>query len=259
MEISGQRKKGTGDTVSRDPVAAFENEKKADIDAMIRNQQLNSISKQWLVESYRYKYSYHFSWMGRPIIQYPQDIIALQELIWEVKPELVIETGIAHGGSLVFYASMLELLGGEGRVIGIDTDIREHNRIKIENHPMKKRITLLEGSSTDQTILEQVKHSAANKKPVFVVLDSNHSHDHVSKELEIYSPLVTVGSYLVVLDTLIEDMPDDFYPERPWGKGNSPKTAVEQFLKTCDRFEINPIENKLLLTAAGSGYLRCIK
>lgn len=206
------------------------------------------------------KYSYNFSWLGRPIIQYPQDIMAMQELIWQVKPDLIIETGIAHGGSLIFYASMLELLGGDGRVIGIDLDIREHNRVEIEKHPMFKRITMFEGSSTDNGIVERVKDLAKDKKSVMVVLDSNHTHEHVLEELKIYSPFVTVGSYCVVFDTIVEDLPDDFFSDRPWGKGDNPKTAVHEFLKENDSFEIDYIiENKLLITVAPDGYLKRIK
>lgn len=206
------------------------------------------------------KYSYNFSWLGRPIIQYPQDIMAMQELIWQVKPDLIIETGIAHGGSLIFYASMLELLGGDGELIGIDLDIREHNRIEIEKHPMYKRIEMLEGSSTDPEIIDSVKELAKGKKSVMVVLDSNHTHEHVLEELRLYSPFVTVGSYCVVFDTIVEDLPDDFFSDRPWGKGNNPKTAVHEFLKENDSFEIDDnVENKLLITVAPDGYLKRIK
>lgn len=221
---------------------------------------LHSLSLQWIVESSRRRYSYHFTWLGRPIIQFPQDIIAMQEIIWHVRPELIIETGIAHGGSLVFYASMLELLGGDGRVLGIDIDIRPHNRTAIRTHPLAKRITLIEGSSTDPDIVGRVYDLAKGKTPVLVALDSNHTHDHVLRELELYAPLVTKGSYLVVFDTVIEDMPDDFFPDRPWGKGNNPWTAVRAFLETNDRFVIDrEIEDKLLITVAPGGYLKCVK
>lgn len=206
------------------------------------------------------KYSYNFFWLGRPIIQYPQDIIAMQEIIWRVKPDLIVETGIAHGGSLIFHASMLELLGGSRAVVGVDVDIRAHNRVEIEKHLMFKRITMIEGSSVDEKIAEQVCDFAKDKKQILVVLDSMHTHDHVLKELELYSPLVTKESYLVVFDTVIEDMPADFFPDRPWGKGNNPKTAVWEFLKNNKRFEIDKmIENKLLITVAPDGYLRCVK
>ena len=214
----------------------------------------------FMKESTLPKYSYNFTWLGRPIIQYPQDMIATQEIIWQVKPDLIIETGIAHGGSLIFYASMLELIGGDGEVLGIDIDIREHNRVEIEKHPMFKRIAMIEGSSIDEEIVRQVYDFANNKKQVLILLDSMHTHDHVLKELLLYSPLVTKGSYLVVFDTIIEDMPDDFFPDRPWGKGNNPKTAVWEFLKTNDRFVVDKeIENKLLITVAPGGYLKCVK
>jgi cephalosporin hydroxylase len=207
----------------------------------------------------RYRYSYNFSWLGRPIIQFPQDIVAIQELIWKVRPDLIIETGIAHGGSLVFSASMLELLGGDGFVLGVDIDIRAHNRQAIEEHPMSKRIQMIQGSSIDESIARQVREVAQGKQRVMVILDSNHTHDHVLEELRLYSPLVTEGSYLVVLDTVIEDMPADAFPDRPWSRGNNPKTAVREFLKTNTRFVIeDEIANKLLMTVAPDGYLRCI-
>jgi cephalosporin hydroxylase len=221
---------------------------------------LATLTKTWFSASSKYEYSYHFTWMGRPIIQFPQDILAMQEIIWRVKPELIIETGIAHGGSLIFYASMLELLGGEGKILGIDIDIREHNRVEIETHPMFKRITMLEGSSIDEAIAAKVYAEAEGKHSVLVVLDSNHTQAHVRQELELYARLVTKDSYLVVFDTIVEDMPDDFVQDRPWGKGNNPKTAVLEFLKTTDRFAIDKtIQDKLLITVAPDGYLKCIK
>lgn len=230
------------------------------IKKMAEDQRITELGLLFIKDTARYKYSYNFTWMGRPIIQFPQDIIAMQEIIWNVKPDLIIETGIAHGGSLIFYASILELIGGNGQVIGIDIDIREHNRIEIEKHPMSKRIKMIQGPSIDEELVKQVYEFAKGKKQVLVVLDSNHTHDHVLKELQLYSPLVTNGSYIVVFDTVIEDMPEDFFPDRPWGKGNNPKTAVWEFLKTNDRFEIDKeIENKLLITVAPDGYLKCIK
>lgn len=219
----------------------------------------------FIVQSLDDKYSYNFTWLGRPIIQYPQDIIAMQEIIWQVKPDLIIETGIAHGGSLIFYASMLELnaiCGGpeDAQVLGIDIDIRPHNRKAIETHHMFRRISMIEGSSTDKGTAEHVYDFAKGKKQIMVLLDSMHTHDHVLKELQLYSPLVTKGSYLVVFDTIIEDMPAGSFPDRPWDKGNNPKTAVWEFLKSNDRFEIDKeIENKLLITVAPDGYLKCVK
>lgn len=184
----------------------------------------------------------------------------MQEIIWHVKPDLIIETGIAHGGSLIFYASMLELLGEEGKVLGIDIDIREHNRREIEKHPMFKRITMIEGSSVDERVIEKVREFVQGKKRVLVSLDSLHTHDHVLRELEAYSPLVTTGSYCVIFDTMVEDLPDESSANRPWGKGNNPKTAVWEFLKKNNRFVIDKeIENKLLITVAPDGYLKCVK
>lgn len=224
------------------------------------NDNFKELSGKWFSESCRQKYSYRFNWMGRPIIQYPQDIVMMQEIIWQVKPDLIIETGIAHGGSLVFYASMLELLNSDGLVLGIDIDIRPSNRQKIEEHPMFKRIQMIEGSSTDSKVREQVEAIARNKKMIMVILDSNHSHQHVLKEMELYSPLVSKGSYLVVMDTVVEDLPADFFPDRPWGQGDNPRTAVKAFLKNNRRFMIDrEIEACLMITVAPDGYLKCIK
>ncbi len=218
-----------------------------------------SLSRDWLEESSRHGYSYNFTWMGRPIIQYPQDILAMQELIWKVQPRWIVETGIAHGGSLVFSASILQLVAGPGRVLGIDIDIRPHNRAAIEAHPMAHRIEMLQGSSIDEAVVQQVRQRIVGEAPIMVVLDSNHTHDHVLRELELYSPLVTRGSYLVVFDTAVEDLSPDLFQDRPWGVGNNPKTAVQQFLQNSNRFEIDrELENRLMVSAAPSGYLRCI-
>ncbi|MBT9138966.1 MAG: Rhamnosyl O-methyltransferase [Syntrophomonadaceae bacterium] len=238
----------------------FREERSKDIIKMSGDQKITKLGKLFVKETLKYKYSYNFSWLGRPIIQFPQDIIAMQEIIWQVKPDLIIETGIAHGGGLIFYASMLELLGGNGKVLGIDIDIREHNRVEIEKHPMFKRITMIQGSSVDQSIVQQVYNFAKGKNRILVILDSYHTHEHVLKELQLYSPLVTKGGYLIVCDTAIEDLPEDSFPDRSWGKGNNPKTAVREFLKTNNRFEIDKeIENKLIITVAPDGYLKCIK
>jgi len=238
------------------------NEFKKEVKENIRLQGLNNINKEksldWLLTAGK-KYSYNFSWLGRPIIQLPQDIIAMQEIIWQVQPDLIIETGIAHGGSLIFYASMLELLGGEGTVVGIDIDIREHNRVEIEKHPMFRRIRMIEGSSTDESIVEEVRRMAEGKR-VLVSLDSNHTHEHVLRELELYAPLVSVGSYCVVFDTIIEDLPPGSFSDRPWDVGNNPKTAVWEFLKGHEEFVVDKeIENKLLITVAPDGYLKRVK
>jgi cephalosporin hydroxylase len=236
----------------------FQQEIKEQIDAMSKDSSAREVADAFISElCIKHKYSYQFTWLGRPIIQLPQDTIALQEIIWNVKPDLIIETGIAHGGSIIFSASMLELLGGDGRVLGIDIDIRQHNRIEIEKHPMFKRITMFEGSSIDPEIGKRVYEFAKPYKTIMVCLDSNHTHAHVLEELKLYAPLVTKGSYCVVFDTGIEDLPAGSFPDRPWDKGNNPKTAVWEFLKTHPEFEIDKfIENKLLITAAPDGYLR---
>lgn len=238
----------------------FEERNQRFIEQMAADTSLRELTRKWFNASTKYEYSYHFTWLGRPIIQFPQDVMAIQEVVWKVKPDLIIETGIAHGGSLIFSASMLELIGGDGLVVGIDIDIRPHNRAEIEKHPMFKRIELIEGSSLDEEVLNKVNRLAADKERVLIILDSNHTHDHVLKELELYSPLVKKDSYLLVMDTIIEDMPDDLVAHRPWGVGNNPKTAVREFLKTTDRFVIDQeLENKLLISVAPEGYLRCLK
>jgi cephalosporin hydroxylase len=207
----------------------------------------------------RYRYTYNFNWLGRPIIQTPEDMVAVQEIVFDVKPDLIVETGVAHGGSLVYSASLLQLLG-KGEVVGIDIDIRAQNRAAIESHALAHRIHLISGSSVDSAVLEQVRTRAADKNRVLVMLDSNHTHEHVFRELQLYAPLVKKGSYVIVFDTAIEDVMGGSYPDRPWGKGNNPKTAVRQFLKECDRFEVNRfIENKLLFSVAPEGYLKCVK
>lgn len=211
------------------------------------------------------RYSYNFSWLGRPIIQYPQDIVAMQELIWTVQPDLIIETGIAHGGSLIFSASMLELnaaCGGrqDAEVLGVDIDIRAHNREAIEAHPISKRIKMLQGSSIAPGIIEQVTAAAAGKDCVLVCLDSNHAHDHVLAELEAYAGLTSIGSYCVVFDTIVEEMPREFFGGRPWGPGNNPRTAVREYLRLHSEFEIDSsIDNKLLVSVAPGGYLKRVR
>lgn len=242
-----------------DPIKEFEEERVRLIESNAHNENLNKAAKDFNIESNRAKYSYNFSWMGRPIIQYPQDMIVMQEILWELKPDLIIETGIAHGGSLIYYASILELIG-KGEVLGIDIDIREHNKKEIENHPMYKRIKMIQGSATDELIVEEVKAHTKDKSTILVCLDSNHTHDHVLREMELYSPFVTIGSYLVVFDTIVEDLPNDLYPDRPWNVGNNPKTAVYEFLKKNNNFEINKsIDHKLLISVAPEGYLKRVK
>lgn len=243
---------------------SFKKEVQERIDAIGQNEILKSSAHAFMQASVDPKYSYNFSWLGRPIIQYPQDMVAMQELLWEVKPDLIIETGIAHGGSLIFYASILELIatctGHQGEVLGIDIDIRPNNRKAIEEHPMCKRISMIQGSSVAPEIMAQVVEKAKGKQRILVCLDSNHTHEHALAELEAYAQLTSVGSYCVVFDTLIEDMGEGAYPERSWGVGNNPKTAVWEYLKTHPEFEIDKdIENKLLITVAPDGYLRRIR
>jgi len=241
------------------PVEQFKLERKKNINKVGQNKKLKKIALNFFINSWRQKYSYNFDWLGRPIIQIPQDIVALQEIIWETKPDLIIETGIAHGGSLIFYASMLELIG-RGEVLGIDVDIREHNKKEIEKHKMAKRIKMIEGSSTDEKVVKEVEKIGKRHKKVMVCLDSLHTHKHVLKELNLYSKFVTKGSYLVVFDTIIEYFPKGFFKDRPWDKGNNPATAVKAFLKKNKNFIVDKeIEHKLLITAAPGGYLKRIK
>ncbi|GAA0887983.1 cephalosporin hydroxylase family protein [Rhodanobacter soli] len=262
----------------------FERECRENISGMGNDQLLKNLAFQWFQHSLQYKYSYNFSSLGRPIIQYPQDMVAMQELVWRIKPDLIIETGIAHGGSLILSASMLALLDyceaaerGEvldpkatrRRVLGIDIDIRAHNRAAIEAHPMSHRIDMIQGSSIATDVIAQVHQVAQTHQRILVILDSNHTHDHVLAELEAYAPLTSPGCYCIVFDTVIEDLPDAMFPDRPWGKGNNPKTATWEYLRRLKEearmaadgaplaFEIDSaLESKLLITVAPDGYLR---
>ncbi|QDI88773.1 cephalosporin hydroxylase [Candidatus Nitrosopumilus sp. SW] len=237
----------------------FEKRNKKKILQMKEDTSLDALSKKWISDSYQYEYSYHFKWLGLPIIQYPQDIIALQEIIWKLKPDLIIETGVARGGSVTFLASMLEIIG-KGEIIGIDIKIHQQNKKAIEKHPMFKRITLIEGSSINKKTINKINQLSKNKKCIMVILDSNHTHKHVLSELKAYSQLITKGSYLIVFDTLIEFLPNNFFKNRPWTKTKNPKSAIREFLKTTNRFKIDKnITNKLLITAAPDGYLKCVK
>lgn len=250
----------------------FEEERKATADGYRNDAELQSLSSAWRESSMAKRYVYNFDWLGRPIIQYPQDIQAMQEIIWSTKPDLIIETGIAHGGSLVLSASMLALLdmceaieGGTSinpaeskrKVIGVDIDIRPHNRDAIERHPMASRIQMLQGSSVAKDIVEAVSDAAASYPRVMVCLDSMHTHDHVLAELEAYAPLVTSGCYCVVFDTFVEDLPKDFFKDRPWNPGDSPKSAVADYLGRHPEFQIDKeVEGKLLITVAPDGFLK---
>ncbi|MBU2601980.1 MAG: cephalosporin hydroxylase family protein [Actinobacteria bacterium] len=242
------------------------------IAAMGADKLLQDSARGFMRRSMESKYSYNFSWQGQPIIQYPQDIVAMQELIWSIKPDLIVDVGIAHGGSLILNASMLALLdlcdaiatgelldpaASRRKVLGIDIDIRSHNRAAIEAHPMASRIHMIEGSSIAPEIIEQVRAVAVGYSRVLVCLDSNHTHSHVLAELQAYAPLTSMGSYCVVFDTVIEDMPGEMFSDRPWGPGNNPKTAVWEYLKSHPEFEIDKsIQHKLVITVAPDGYLK---
>jgi cephalosporin hydroxylase len=226
------------------------------------NKSLQESWKEFLLQINKAKYAYNFFWLGVPILQAPQDLQALQEIIWESKPNLIIETGIAWGGSLIFSASMLAILEvcgaiENGEVIGIDIDIRSHNKEAILAHPLSKKITMFEGSSIDDKIIKKVREFAKNKERVMVCLDSNHTHEHVLAELRAYAPLVNVGGYCMVGDTGVEDLPEGTTNDRPWGKGSNPKTAVWEFLKENNDFVIDKtIDSKLIITGSPDGYLK---
>jgi cephalosporin hydroxylase len=212
------------------------------------------------------QYAYNFTWFGRPIIQIPQDTVTFQELIWQVQPDLIIETGVAHGGSLLFSASMLALLETFGlvdspKVLGIDIDIRPHNRAAIESHPASRWIRMLEGSSISHDVLKTVKSIASEHRKILVFLDSNHTHHHVLSELYAYTPFVTPGSYCVVLDTGIEDIdPSAVKSGRPWCKGNSPKSALNEFLSSNTEFILDDFfHQKAWLTSAPGGFIKRVK
>lgn len=257
------------------PMIDFSRTVKANIDGLKADGKLRRDSIEWLHRTLAHQYSYNHSWMGRPIIQYPQDMIAIQELIWRIKPDLVIEAGIAHGGSLILSASMLALLDyseavdsgqvldpktSRRRVLGIDIDIRAHNRAAIEAHPMGHRIDMLEGSSIAPEIVSEVQKRASECERVMVILDSNHTHEHVFAELVAYAPLVSKDSYCIVFDTVIDDLPAGLYFDRPWDVGNNPKTAVREYLSQHDEFVVDEdMEAKLLITVAPGGYLRRVR
>jgi len=244
-----------------DPIQQFKKERRDDIARMAEDEALKKSSLDWMIASDKYKYSYNYTWLGRPIIKYPNDIVATQEIIWSVKPDLIIETGIAHGGSLMLSASILEIIGGDGIVLGIDIDIREHNLKEILNHPMSRRIQMIEGSSVYEDTIEQVRLIAQDKKKVMVFLDSLHSHAHVAAELKLYASLVSLGSYLVLPDTFIEYFPKGYFSkDRPWDVGDNPMTALREFLANNNQFEIDRnLCNKLMITEAFDGYLKRVR
>ena len=255
-----------------DEIEKFKREVQDNIRGISKDSDVQALSQTWMKEIARHKYSYNFSWMGRPIIQLPQDILAVQELIWQCRPDLIIETGIAHGGSLIMSASMLSMLdycdaveagktldphATQRRVLGLDIDIRSHNREAIEAHPMSHHIDMIQGSSIAPDVITQVHEIAKSYKKILVFLDSNHTHEHVLAELNAYAPLTSIGSYCVVFDTAIEDAPAEQFHDRPWGPGDNPKTAVKKYLETHPEFEIDKsIQHKLLITVAPDGYLK---
>ena len=227
--------------------------------------ELGKAAKDFMLQSVGARYSFNFSWMGRPIIQYPQDLVAVQEIIWDIKPDLIIETGVAHGGSAVFFASLLELnaqCGGpkDAEVWCVEIDLRTHNREALVAHPMYPRLRIFDGSSVDAKIASVIAEKAATCQRVMAILDSNHTHEHVLGELNLYAPLVSVGGYCVVFDTVIEDLDGVEFVDRPWGKGDNPKTAVTEFMRTNSDFIVDDaIDEKLLISAALSEYLKRVR
>jgi cephalosporin hydroxylase len=254
------------------PNQLFMQERQKQISSYSLDSVFTTNSAVWLESSMRRRYVYNFDWLGRPIIQYPQDMVAMQELVWATRPDLIIETGIAHGGSLVLSASLLAMLdycdavqtgaaldplSGKRKVLGIDIDIRSHNREAIEGHPMAHKIEMIQGSSIAPHVIDKVHEYARDFKRIMVCLDSNHTHDHALAELNAYALLTSPGCYCVVFDSFVEDMPADLFPDRPWGPGDNPKTAVWEYLKTHPEFEINKsIQHKLQITVAPDGYLK---
>lgn len=237
----------------------FEADKRRNAQAQYRDQRLRKQSLDFIVESDKYGYGYQWTWLGLPIIQMPQDILVTQEIIWQTKPDVVIETGIAWGGSVALYASLLQLIG-KGTVVAVDLNLMDHVEAQIMALPFSERIQLYKGSSTETSMRQKI---AAHVKPgqsVMVLLDSNHTHDHVLEELKLYAPLVTEGQYLVVSDTVVEDIPVQDHRPRPWGPGNNPKTALQAYLAQSDRFVVDEmIDSKLLLSYTPQGYCRCVK
>ncbi|EFL87638.1 cephalosporin hydroxylase family protein [Ahrensia sp. R2A130] len=254
------------------PITEFEQECRDRIVEQGKNDDFKAIANSFATEAMRSKYMYNFTSLGRPIIQFPQDMVAAQELIWEIKPDLVIETGIAHGGSLIQTALMLgaldladametgePLVPGESKrkVLGIDIDIRDHNREAIEAHPYASYIEMMQGSAIAEDMVENVRTYAKDFNRVMVFLDSMHSHDHVLGELQAYAELTSVGSYCVVFDTFVEDLPKGFFDDRPWDVGDNPKTAVHEWIKDRSDFEIDKSwDDRLLISVAPDGFLK---
>jgi cephalosporin hydroxylase len=237
----------------------LEKSKRETATAAAKDDRLRKTALDFIVDSDKHGYGYQWTWLGLPMIQMPQDMIVTQEIIWQTKPDVIIETGIAWGGSVVLYASLLELVG-KGEVVGIDLNLYDHVADQIMSYPFSKRIHLYKGSSTEPTIARKALSHVKPGQSVMVLLDSNHTHAHVLDELRIYAPHVTKGQYLVVSDTIVEDIPRQEHRTRPWGPGDNPKTALRAYLGETDRFEVDPYVNgKLLLTYSPEGYCRCIK
>ena len=213
-----------------------------------------------LVEADHYNWVHQTNWFGEPILQLPQDMFALQEIIFNTRPRFIIELGVAWGGSLLFYSTLMQVLGGDF-VIGVDTYIPEDLRERLASFgSISDRIVLINGSSVEEATIDRVKSIIGDSREVMVSLDSNHTHDHVLRELQLYSPFVGKGYYLICGDTIIEDIPEQEHRPRPWGPGNNPRTALDQFLKENDRFEVDRrLENTLLFTCNPGGYLKCCK
>ena len=249
------------DMSTSDKVREFREERDAAVMEMANDERLKALSMDWMLQADQYKYTYNFTWMGRPIIKFPNDMVIQQELMWNLKPDLVIETGIAHGGSIIFSAAMQKMMDIDGKVVGVDIDIRDHNRVEIEKSPVFDRIELFEGSSTDPDIFAQISKIAAEHKTVMVFLDSLHTHDHVLEELRLYSTLVSKGSYCVLPDTFIQFFPKGYFSDtRPWDVGNNPYTAMEEFLSSSNEFEIDRFwSGKGMITETIDGYLKRVK
>lgn len=239
--------------------AAFEVEKNQEIRRALADPELLRKGREFLIHSDRYKYGYYWTWMGLPIIQMPEDIALTQEIMWDTKPDFVIEAGIAWGGSLALYAAFQELQGF-GKVIGIDVTIPDHNREAILSTPVSHRISLIEGSSSDPEIFETISSQIPTGSNVLLVLDSNHSHEHVLAELKLWSPLLRKGNFIIVSDTIVEVIPEQKHRPRPWGPGNNPMTGMKEFLKSNDRFtSLNIYSDRAIVSFNPSGYLKCIK
>lgn len=246
----------------------FEEREAARANLTAGNVELESASKSWIRLAGESGHQYMFDWLGLPIIQIPQDMVAVQEVIWNVRPDLIIETGIARGGSLALSASLLCLLDivdgidpriSPRRVLGVDIDIRAGTREALDKHPLRFKMELIEGSSVDSTVVQRVSDFSQGFERVLVALDSDHTHSHVLAELEAYSGMVSVGSYCIVFDTVIENLPLGYFSSRHWDVGNNPMTAVRRWIVSHPEFVVDgSIDDKLLVSVAPGGYLKRI-